>query len=248
MTGIVYHKIRRLAWRHERHTYLFDVGNPIDVPLMEVSKVYDNCLLPPPYPKIRYFEIEIDEMRDGKTKTVLFQNIFPVRVKRKPDWHFLKFRIKRGSWIITERIHFLTDNGEAQWLYTDDFNILFLASGNTHDLDMLANLITGKLNSIALSFNAGNSIPSEFENQLMCRNAFDTLFSEGVEGAFRDAAVYQDYGLIESGKSIRDSTSPSGAEICSHHGRARVSPEKAAELHVDLNEIEDLKDLSWLSN
>jgi hypothetical protein len=248
MTGIVYHKIRRLAWRHERHTYLFDVGNAIDIPLMEVSKLYENYLLAPPYPKIRYFEIEIDEMRDGKTKAVLFQNIFPVRVKREPDWHFLKFRIKRGSWTISERIHFPTDTGEAQWLYTDDFNILFLASGGTHDLDMLTSLITGKLNAIALSFNAGNSIPSEFENQLMCRNAFDTLFSEGVDRAFSDAAVYQDYGLIESGKSIQDCTLPSGAEICSQHGRARISPETAAGLHIDLNEIEDLKDLSWLSN
>jgi hypothetical protein len=248
VTGIVYHKIRRLAWRHERHTYLFDVGNAIDVPLMEVSMLYENCLLSPPYPKIRYFEIEIDEKRDGKTKTVFFQNIFPVRVKRKPDWHFRKFRIKRGSWTITERIHFPTDTGEAQWLYTDDFNILFLASGGTHDLEMLTNLITGKLNAIALSFNSGSSLPSEFENQLLCRTAFDTLFSEGVDGAFRDAAVYQDYGLIEYCKSLTDSVSPSGAEICSHHGRAGVSPEKAAELHIDLNEIEDLKDLSWLSN
>ena len=248
MTGIVYHKIRRIAWRHDRHTYLFDVGSAIDIPLMEVSKMYENCLLSPPYPKIRYFEIEIDEIRNGGTKTVLFQNIFPVKVHRKPDWHFLKFRIRRGSWTVTERIHFPTDTGEAQWLYTDDFNILFLGSGGTHDLDMLTNLITGKLTAIALSFKEGNTIPSEFEQQLLCRSAFDTLFGDGVDGAFRDAAVYQDYGLIESGKPTRESTSPSGAEICSHHGRARVSPERVAELQIDLNEIEELKDLSWLGS
>ena len=248
MTGIVYHKIRRLAWRHKRHTYLFDVGNAIDIPLMEVSRLYENCLLDPPYAKIRYFEIEIDEKGDSKTKTALFQNIFPVKVKRKPDWHFLIFRIKRGSWTITERIHFPTDTGEAQWLYTDDFNILFLSSGGRNDLDTLISLITGKLNAIAQSLNAGNSIQSEFENQLLYRNAFDTLFSEGVDRAFRDAVVFQDYGLIEPGKSLSDSAPPSGAEICSHHGRAGVSPKKAAELDIEINEIEELRDLSWLSN
>jgi len=44
-----------------RHTYLVDVGTTIDVPLMDVSKLYENCILDPPYPKIRYFEVEIDE-------------------------------------------------------------------------------------------------------------------------------------------------------------------------------------------
>jgi hypothetical protein len=249
MTGIVYHKTRRTGWRHVHHTYLLDVGNAIEVPLMEVSKLFENCILDPPYPKIRYFEIEIDEHREGRNRTALFQNIFPVYVKRKPDWYFLRFRIKRGSWTVTERILFPTDTGEAQWLYTDDFNILFLSAGGRHDLDMLVNLINGKLNVIAQSFHAGNPLPSEFENQLACRSAISTMFSEGVERAFRDAVIYKDYGLIEPNKLQRDSLQPSGAEICSHHGRAaRVSPDKIADLHVDINDIEDLRELSWLGN
>ena len=248
MTGIVYHKIRRTGWHQIRHTYLVDVGTIIDVPLMDVSKVYENCILDPPYPKIRYFEIEIDEQRQGKNKTALFQNIFPVQAKRKPDWHFLKFLIRRGSWIITERIHFSTDTGEAQWVYTDDFNILFLSSGGRHDLDMLVNLITGKLNAIAQSCSSGNRIPSEFENQLSCRSAIDAMFSEGVDRAFSDAVIYQDYGLIEPDKLQKNSALPSETEISSYHGRAKVSLEKVAGLHVDINEIEDLRDLSWLSN
>ena len=113
---------------------------------------------------------------------------------------------------------------------------------------MLVNLITGKLNVIAQSFIAGNPIPSEFENQLACRDAIGTLFSEGVARAFRDAAIYQDYGLIEPGKLQKNSVSPSEMEICTHHGRARVSAEKAADLKVDISTIEDLKELSWLSN
>ena len=248
MTGIVYHKTQRVSWHHVRHTYIVDVGITIDVPLMEVSKLYENVILDPPYPKIRYFEVEIDEQRQGMNKSALFQNIFPVNAKKKPDWHFLRFRIKRGSWTITERVHFPTDTGEAQWLYTDDFNILFLSSGGRHDLNMLVNLITGKLNVIAQSFHAGKPIPSEFENQLACRNAIDSLFSEGVDGAFRDAVIYQDYGLIEPDKLQKNSALPSETEISSYHGRAKVSLEKVAGLHVDINEIEDLRDLSWLSN
>lgn len=248
MTGIVYHKAKRTAWRRVRHTYLVDVGTQIDVPLMDVSKLYENCILDPPYPKIRYFEIEIDEQREGGRKTALFQNIFPVHAQKAPDWHFLRFRIKRGSWTITERIHFPTDTGEAQWLYTDDFNILYLSSGGRHDLEMLANLITARLAAIAQSIQKGSRIPSEFENQIACREAIGTMFSEGVEGAFREAAVYQDYGVIVANPHEKDLPLPSAAGISAHHGRARVSPERVAGLHMDLNDIEDLRDLSWLSN
>ncbi|MGB9177543.1 MAG: hypothetical protein WCB46_12530 [Methanoregula sp.] len=245
MTGIAFHKIRRTARHHLRHTYLIDVGTAIEVPLVDVSNLFENCILSPPFQKTRYFEIEIDELHDGKKKTALFQNIFPVRVKRKPDWRILKFRVKHGSWIITERIQFPTDTGEAQWLYTDDFNILFLSSAGSHDLDLLIDLITGKLNAIARSFHERNRVASEFENQLTCRNVFDTLFSDGVDGAFRDAVIYQDYGLIVPEEPQRDIAMASGAETCNHR-RSGVSSKKAGELHVDINEIEDLRDLSWI--
>jgi hypothetical protein len=248
MTGIVYHRAKRTAWSRVRHTYLVDVGGSIDVPLMDVSKLYENCILDPPYPKIQYFEIEIDELREGGRKAALFQNIFPVHAEKKPDWHFLRFRIRPGRWTILERIHFPTDTGEAQWLYTDDFNILFLSSGGRHDLEMLTSLITAKLNAIAQSIRDGNRIPSEFENQIACREAIGTMFSEGVEGAFREAAVYQDYGVIVTNPLEKDLPLPTAAGISTYHGRARVSPEKAAGLHVDINDIEDLRDLSWLSN
>jgi len=248
VTGVVYHQSKRTGWHRVRHTYLVDVGTKIDVPLMDVSKLYENCILDPPYPKIRFFEIEIDEQREGKTKTAIFQNIFPVYADKKPDWHFLRFRIRRGSWVIMERIHFPTDTGEAQWLYTDDFNILFLSSGGRHDIEMLTSLITAKLSAIAQSIYEGKRIPSEFENQLACREAIGTMFSEGVDGAFREAVIYQDYGLIVTNPHEKDLPLPTAAGISTRHNRAVVSPEKAAGLHVDLNEIEDLQDLSWLSN
>lgn len=243
----MYHKVRRTSWRHIRHTYLVDVGSMIDVQLMEVSKLYENCLLDPPYPRTRFFEIEIDEQRDNKINTAIFQNIVPVHAKQNSNWHFLRSLIRPDSWAVTERIHFPTDIGEAQWLYTDDFNILFLSSGCRHDLDMLVNLITGKLNTIVQSYHSGKRIPSEFENQLACRTAIRSIFSEGIDRAFRDAAVYRDFGLLESVHEKKNLQFPSNADICSYHGWARVSPEQAAHLHVDINEIEDLRDTSWLT-
>ncbi len=248
MTGIVYHKIQRTGWHQVHHTYLIDVGTAIDVPLMEVSKLYESCILDPPYPKSRYFEVEIDEQRQGKTRNAIFHNILPVRAQKKPDWHFLIFRIRRGGWTVTERIRFPTDTGEAQWLYTDDFNILFLSSGGRHDLDMLTSLITGKLLAIAESIGEGNRIPSEYENQLSCRDAIGNLFSDGVDGAFREAVIYQDYGQIVTNPYEKDLPAPSAAGICSRHDRMVISMEKAAGLHINIGEIEELRDLSWLSN
>jgi len=249
MINFVYHKIRRTDWHHVRHTYIVDVGTPIDIHLIEVSSMFENCILEPPFPKTRYFEIEIDELRDGAHKAALIQNIFPVHVKRKPDWFFLRFRFKRGGWTITERIHFPTDTGEAQWLYTDDFNILSLSSGGRYDLSTLTNLIAGKLKVIVQSFHEGNRIASEFENQLSCRNAFDVLFRDGVDGAFRDAVIYQDYGFIVPEALPRDVAMASGEEACyNHQCRAGISIDKAASLYFDINEIEELRDLSWLGN
>lgn len=248
MTGIVYHKHTRMTWRHSRHSYLMDVGNEIEIPRMEVSDLYENRMLAPPYEKTRFFEIEIDEVRTFKSKTFAFQNIYPVRAKRKPDWHILKFRIRRGSWTITERLVTQTPPETTQWIYTDDFNILFLSSGGRHDPDTLLNLITAKLDGIARSIEAGARIPSEFENQLACRTAFGSIFANGIDGAFRDAVVYRENLSALTGSL--DTSDPRAAEsaLSFHHGRARVSNRKVAEVNVDPDQIEEMRDLSWLTD
>jgi len=69
-----------------------------------------------------------------------------------------------------------------------------------------------------------------------------------VDGAFRDAAIYRDYGLFVSEEIRTCIASGYCTGICSNHGRATVSGEKAAELYVDIYEIEDLRDLSWPGN
>lgn len=248
MTGIVYHKTERINWLHKRHSYLVDIGSSIEIQLLETSPVYENRVLDPPLPETRFFEIEIDEVKKWGSKTFVFQNIIPVKAKRKPDWHLLKFRIRRGSWTITERIPQKTASGENQWLYTDDFNILFLSSGGRHDSEMLLNLITVRLDAIAQSIRVGARIPSEFENQQSCRSAFDTMFTDGVDAAFRDAVIYKQHASAISGELSAKSPEAATSAISSNHGRVAVSPVQAAELHVDLTQIDELQDLSWLND
>jgi len=252
VTDIVHHKRRRTAWNESRHTYLMDVGDRIEIPLVQVSPVTESRILSPPHPETRYFEIEVDEVnRDGQ-KTYIFQNIYPVKAGRKPDWYLLRFRIRRGEWTILERLHSLTPDGESQWIYTDDFNILFLSSGGRHDLEMLVSLITDRLDEIALSVRSGAPRQSHFENQLACRTVLDSMFSDGVDGAFRDTVLYRhDASPVPQGAPPR-TVFLSGEEICRHHGRidalmAGAAPiDLAAILNINLDAIEELDDMSWL--
>ncbi len=248
MNGIISHKIHRIGWHHSRHSYLVDIGNEIEIRQLEISDLFENCLLDPPHPSTRFFEIEIDEIRAGTAKTFVFQNIFAVRARRKPDWRILKFRLRRGSWTITERIQSKSKNIETQWLYTDDFNILFVSSGGTHDGAMLASLITEKLYAIARSIRSGSPLPSEFENQQSCRSAIGEIFSDGVEGAFCDTGVYRQHASAISAEL--DASNPRAAisAISGNHGRGAISKQQAADLAVDIDQIEDLRDLSWLND
>ncbi|NMB79802.1 MAG: hypothetical protein GYA23_11995 [Methanomicrobiales archaeon] len=248
MTAVVDHKTQRLAWHHKHHSYLVDTGSPIEIQQIEVSRLFENCLLDPPFPETSFFEIEIEEVKKDGKRTFAFTNIWPVRAQRNPDLHILRFRIKRGGWNITERIYDTTPHGEKQWLYTDDFNILFLSSGGRHDAEMLISLITGKLDSIARSIMSGSRIPSEFENQLSCRSAFGTIFSNGVDGAFRDSVIYKQHASAISGELDEYGLPVSGTEIAGRHGHVSVSSQQMARLQVDLDTIDDLQDLSWLTD
>ena len=246
MTDIVHHKRRRTAWNESRHTYLIDVGSRIEIPQVLVSPATESRILSPPHPETRYFEIEVDEVTRSGGKTFVFQNIFPVRAGRKPDWYLLKFRIRRGEWTILERLHTRTPAGESQWIYTDDFNILFLSSGGRHDLEMLLSLITARLDEIAVSATSGTPLPSQFESQRVCRDVLDSIFSDGVDGAFRDTVLYrQPLSPVPPGDPPR-TVFLSGKDICRHHGRFVAPVDLAAELNLDLDQIEELDDMSWL--
>jgi hypothetical protein len=245
VTGILTHKRSRMGWNNSRHSYLVDLGNRIEIQQLEVSDLFENTLLDPPFPETRFFEIEIDEERKDGRKIFVFQNIQPVHAKKKPDWHLLTFRIRRGGWTITEKFQSRTADGEIQWLYSNDFALLFVSSGGRHDLEMLLDQLTSKLEAIAASIAAGSRIPSQFESQQEYRQAFDEIFNDGIEGAFHETILYHEHARGFPAGSTPCNELPSAAGISARHGRVPVSGTKS-ELSVDLTAIDDLQDLSWL--
>jgi hypothetical protein len=235
----------RIDWNHFRHSYLIDIGCRIEIPMMVVSPGSGNQLLNPPFKETRFFIIEIDEvLKDGR-KRYAFQDIVPVQAHRTPDWQILKFRIKRGRWIVTERIPKRTTDGETQWLYTNDFNIIFLSSGGRHDHESLKSLILTRLDAIAQSIRCGIRIPSEFEKQLAYRDAFKTMFSVEADGVVCDAVVYQPHSLAHSNKTHWNDPVPASAHTCRNPNNTAVSLQEIGDLNF--NQIEELRDLSWLT-
>ncbi|MFA5266327.1 MAG: zinc ribbon domain-containing protein [Methanoregula sp.] len=166
----------------------------IGIRQVEISPSHENRLLDPPYPRTSFFEVEIDQIqKNGKTVFSL-RNICPVQIQEKTGLNFLNSLIIPGSSRIIKRFQSQEGETETRWLYTDDFFLISLSSGDRHDLDMLVSLVIGKLNTIALSIQTGKRIHSEFENQEKFRTVMSTMFSEGVDGAFRDVPVYQQHG------------------------------------------------------
>ena len=82
-----------------------------------------------------------------------------------------------------------------------------------------------------------------------CREAIDTMFSEGVDGAFREAVIYQDYGLIVTNAHEQDLPLPSAAGISSRHRRyqQRSARRRQRACTLILMRLKILRDLSWLS-
>jgi hypothetical protein len=208
MTHIVENKSLRYTWELVRHTYLVDLEDEIEIRQVEISPSQESRLLEPPYPRARFFEIEIDQIQKNGKTVYSFRNICPVEIRQKPDLHLLNCRIKIGRSNVTRRFHSQDREIETRWLYTDDFFLISLSSGDRHDLSTLLSLIIGKLNMIAFSIQSGRRIRSEFENQLKYRAAMSSMFSEGVGGAFRDVPVYQQHGEI-----TRSGTDESAASI-----------------------------------
>jgi len=220
--------------------YLIDVGHRIGIrqaARLPAGKVRASAV---PNPATRYFEVEIDESRAHGESTYAFQNIFPVEARRKPDWHILKFRIRHGGWTVTERIPSRATDDEPPWIYTDDFNILFLSSGGRHDLPMLIGLITAKLDRIACSEYAGMPIPSQFESQQAYRDAFGSIFHDGVDGAFRNTLLYRQYTAASTGKQ------PVPGRMTETRAEITAPAFQLADLDINLDQIEELNDTSWL--
>ncbi len=212
MTHIVEHRSLRYTWELVRHTYLVDLESEIEIRQVEISPSHENRLHDPPYQFTPFFEIEIDQIQKNGSTVFSLRNICPVEMNGKPGWNLLNSLIKTGGPRVTKRFQSLEGETETRWLYTDDFFLISLSSGDRHDLSMLLSLIINKLNMIALSTQSGRRIRSEFENQEKFRATMSTMFSEGVDGAFRDVPVYMQHGDM-TGSEIDVSAALMSAEL-----------------------------------
>jgi hypothetical protein len=194
MTHIVEQKSLRYTWELVRHTYIVDLESEIEIRQIVISPSHENRVLDPPYPFTPFFEVEIDQIQKNGKSVFSLRNICPVQIREKTGWNFLHSLIKTGSSQVTKRFQSQEGETETRWLYSDDFFLISLSSGDRHDLSMLLSLILSKLNIIALSIQSGRRIHSEFENQQKFRASMNTMFSEGVDGAFRDVPVYRQHG------------------------------------------------------
>jgi hypothetical protein len=231
MTHILEHTSIRYTWELVRHTYLVDIESEIEIRQVEISPSRQNRLLDPPYPFTPFFEIEIDQIQKNGNHVFSLRNISPVRINQKPGWNFIHSLTRTGSSRVIQRFQSQDGETETRWLYTDDFFLISLSSGDRHDLSMLLSLILGKLNMIALSVQSGRRIRSEFENQQNYRAAMSTMFSEGVDGAFRDVPVYQqhgegtgsgpeEYASAQRAPADRIPSAPAAGEVCGNCGAA----------------------------
>ena len=223
MTHVVEHTSFRFTWELISHTYILDLESEIDVQQVEISPSHEGRLLPPPCPRTSFFEVGIDQIQKNGKTVFSFRSICPVEMSRGPDWNPLSRLAKPGSAHVARRYQSQDGDTETRWLYTDDFFLISLSSGDRHDLAMLLSLIIGKLNMIALSVQSGKRIRSEFENQIKYRADMSSLFSGGVDGAFREVPVYQQHG------EITESGAPRPGILSTADGRTgENSPEKPA--------------------
>ena len=112
---------------------------------------------------------------------------------------------------------------------------------------MLLNLLIDKLDAIVQSIAAGSRLQSQFESQEECRHSFGEIFTKGIDHAFQDTVLYRNHtgGFPAAVSEDKPSHAPAGSG-----GRPvdAAAPRSPAALNVDLSQIDDLQDLSWLDD
>jgi hypothetical protein len=262
MTVVIYHHYQKVDKNHTSHSYLIDVGDEIEVQqIMEYKwKVFDSVILKPPYPRTRFFELVIREYHDISSSLIDDLSIVPVIAKQKPDLKLLGITLKKGNWVITDRIYKKANTTEIQWIYTDDFH-LFAITHATDPLDAVVDQIVTKVDGIASSIKSGYRVPSHMENQRMRREAFDAAAESHNGLTLNKTAVlkHPEFQLIaELGDGDRKKMQDEilrdlialGATIDTFGGSNRIIAKIEIPEKTDINEqlahIEELQDLGWL--
>jgi hypothetical protein len=262
MTEVVYHEYQKIDKTHIDHSYLVDVGNEIEIQqVMEYRwKVFDSVILKPPHPKTRFFEVVVNEYREGDTSLIDDLQVYPVDATRLPDLKFWGITLRKGDWHITERFYKKANTTEIQWIYTDDFH-LFAITHAQDQLDMMVDAIIAKIDEIATSIRSGYRVSSHMENQRMRREAFDSVIESQSGITINKTAVlkHPEFQLIaELGDGDRKKMQDEilrdlvalGATLDTFGGSNKIVakieiPEKT-DITKQISRIEELQDLGWL--
>jgi hypothetical protein len=262
MTSIIYHHYQKVDKNHTNHFYLIDVVDEIEVQqIMEYKwKVFDSVLLKPPHPKTRFFELVIKEYYDSRSSLIDDLHIFPVRAKQNPDLTLLGITLKKGNWVITERIYKKANTTEIQWIYTDDFH-LFAITHATEHLETVVDQIVTKIDEIASSIKSGYRIPSHMENQRIRREIYGAAVERHASTTVNKTAIlkHPEFQLVaELGDGDRKKMQDEilrdlvalGATLDTFGGSNKIIAKIAIPEKTDINKqlahIEELKDLGWL--
>jgi hypothetical protein len=262
MTEVVYHEYQKIDKNHIDHSYLVDVGEEIEIQqVMEYRwKVFDSVILKPPHPKTRYFELVVNEYRDGDTSLIEDLQVYPVNAARLPDKKIWGITLRKGDWHITERIYKKANTTEIQWIYTDDFH-LFAITHAQDQLDMIVDAMVAKIDEIATSIRTGYRVYSHMENQRIHREAFNSVIESQSGITINKTAVlkHPEFQLIaELGDGDRKKMQDEilrdlvalGATLDTFGGSNKIVakieiPEKT-DISKQISRIEELQDLGWL--
>jgi hypothetical protein len=174
IASVIYHENLTSGRNQIDHSYLIELGEEIEIQqIIEYSyRVCDCVLLPPPYPKTRYFEIFIREKTDDELSMIEDLQVYPVFVQQeKPTGKIRSFLFHRLTWKITERLYKQAGTTKVQWIYHHDFHIsAVIRPGDT--LDQTVDRVLTKIGDITASIKRGSRITSHIENHLMRRKTF----------------------------------------------------------------------------
>ncbi len=262
MTEVVYHEFQKSKRNHIDHSYLIDVGEEIDIQqIMEYKwKVFDSVILKPPHPRTRYFELVINEHIHDGTSMIEDLQVYPALVMKKPDLRILGYVLKRGDWVIIERIYKKANTTEIQWIYSDDFH-LFAITHAQDNLERMVEQILVKIDEIATSIKTGYRVYSHMENQRMRREAFDAVMESHSGITINKTAIlkHPEFQLIaELGEGDRRKMQDEilqdlvalGATLDTFGGSnkivAKLNIPEDTDINKQLAHIEELQDLGWL--
>ncbi len=170
LTRVLRHESIASDRNHVEHSYLIDVSEELDIHQVDETKwkIAEGALLPPPYPRTRYFELVINEFREEGQSLIDDLNVYPVTVAKKPDTS----RGRRSIPKITGRIYEKTDTAEIQWIYSHDFH-LFAILHSEDTLRQMVDRVLVKLEEIASSVRSGSRISSHIEETQKLRDEFE---------------------------------------------------------------------------